>query len=92
MYKPYTIFVSGGLFFLVLGLVIFVRYFILYFGGEHTSHIQSLITGTILLIAAFLCFALGILADLIRINRILVEDTLENIKAARFDKPDNVKK
>jgi hypothetical protein len=38
----------------------------------------------VLLIASLLSFALGVIADLIRINRALIEDCLENAKRARF--------
>jgi len=36
------------------------------------------------MIAAILALALGVLADLIRINRVLIEDTLEQQKRQRF--------
>jgi hypothetical protein len=36
--------------------------------------------------AAFLCFVLNIVSDLIRINRVLTEDNLEQTKRLRFDK------
>ncbi|HUD07194.1 MAG TPA: glycosyltransferase family 2 protein [Candidatus Saccharimonadales bacterium] len=81
MYKPYAIFLSFGLTFLVLGLVPFVRYLILYLTHNHPGqHLQSLIIGSVLLIASFISFALGLIADLIRINRSLLEDILEGVK------------
>lgn len=80
MYRPYMVFVSLGWLLLVAGLVPFVRF--LYFvgrqGGAH--HLQSLIFGTVLLTAAFISFTLGVIADLIRINRTLIEDSLELAK------------
>ncbi len=36
------------------------------------------------MIAAFLCLVLNIIADLIRINRVLIEDNLEQTKRQRF--------
>ncbi len=38
-----------------------------------------------LLILAFLCVMLGIISDLIRTNRILIEANLEHTKRARFE-------
>ena len=38
-----------------------------------------------LLILAFLSVMLGIISDLIRTNRILIEATLEHTKRARFE-------
>lgn len=85
MYRPNVIFGWLAAALTILGLVPFARY--LYFAlVEHASrgHLQSLIIGSVLLIAAFLSFALTIIADLIRINRILIEDQLEHTKKIRF--------
>jgi hypothetical protein len=38
------------------------------------------------MITAFLCVVLNVIADLIRINRILTEDNLEQTKRMRFDR------
>ena len=89
MYKPYRVFFSLGVLLLALGLVPVVHYFILYFtvktpGGPH--HLQSLIIGTVLMTAAFISFTLGVIADLIRINRTLLEDILEHSKRNDFNK------
>lgn len=87
MYRPYVFFVTSGVALLVLGLVPFARF--LYFAlVEHdgSGHLQSLVAGSVLLIGAFLMFALGVIADLTRINRALLEDLLEQTKRARFDK------
>jgi len=86
MYKPYMVFGSlAGILFL-LGLVPFARF--AYFSiedGSTNGHIQSLLVGSLLMIAAFLCLVLNIIADLIRTNRILNEDNLEQTKRLRFD-------
>jgi glycosyltransferase involved in cell wall biosynthesis len=86
MYKPVGLFVTVGTTLLVLGAIPFGRF--LYFAFFHTSrgHIQSLIIGSVLLVAAFISFALGVIADLIRINRVLIEDGLEQSRRNRFDK------
>jgi len=90
MYKPYLIFgwLGAGLF--VLGALPMIRF--LYFvvvDGSGRGHLQSLIIGSLLLISAFLCFVLNIIADLIRINRILIEDNLEHTKKMRFKQLDD---
>jgi glycosyltransferase involved in cell wall biosynthesis len=85
MYRPYVLFLTCGLALLLAGLVPFVRY--LYFllcTPTPSGHLQSLILGTVLLIASLLSFALGVIADLIRINRALLEDSLEHAKRTRF--------
>jgi hypothetical protein len=51
--------------------------------------LQSLIIGSMVMVAAFLCLVLNIIADLIRINRILIEDNLEHTKRMRFKQLDD---
>jgi len=84
MYKPYVIFSLMAVFFGVLGLAPFVRFAILQVDGNSGSHLQSLLVGAILLIMSFLSIIIGIISDLIRTNRILIEDTLEHTKKMRF--------
>jgi glycosyltransferase involved in cell wall biosynthesis len=85
MYRPYIIFGFLGGFLGIVGLIPFARFFFYAFKDHSTSgHIQSLLAGSIFLIGAFICLALDIIADLIRINRALIEDNLEQTKRARF--------
>jgi glycosyltransferase involved in cell wall biosynthesis len=88
MYRPYVFFVSLGIILLVLGLIPIGRflYFFFFENSQSSGHIQSLVIGSILVVGSFISFAMGIIADLIRINRTLTEDLLEQIKHARFDK------
>jgi len=90
MYKPYLILGSLGTLLGVIGVIPIVRY--IYFAvveGSSRGHLQSLIIGSTILIGAFLCFVLNIIADLIRINRILIEDNLEHTKKMRFKQLDD---
>lgn len=89
MYKPLVIFVGFSIGLLLLGLVPFLRYVYFSFQGERGNHLQSLIIGAVLLIAAFLSMVLGIVADLIRTNRVLQEQELEHIKRMRFSQLDD---
>ncbi|HVV26020.1 MAG TPA: glycosyltransferase family 2 protein [Candidatus Saccharimonadales bacterium] len=87
MYKPYLIFGWLGSTLFVLGLIPFARFVALSIDdGTPRGHIQSLLIGSLLMIAAFLCLVLNIIADLIRINRVLIEDNLEQTKRHRFDR------
>ncbi len=84
MYKPYVIFSFLAVLLGVLGLLPFVRYAALKATGDDGSHIQSLLVGTVLLVMAFLSIIGGVLSDLLRTNRALIEDTLEHTKKMRF--------
>ncbi len=76
MYRPYSLFGSVGLVLLVAGLFPFVRFLALLLLGVPAELIQSLLLGVFLLTASLLSLALGVIADLIRINRQLIEDGL----------------
>lgn len=76
MYRPYVMFITVGSLLFVAGIIPFGRFFWFFLEGARGQHIQSLLAGSTLLIGSLLCFVLGVLADLIRINRILLEDQL----------------
>ena len=90
MYKPYVIFTALAVFFGLLGLIPYVRFAILQFQDNPGSHLQSLLLGAVLLIMAFLSVIIGIVSDLIRTNRTLIEDTLEHTKKMRFGKAEEL--
>jgi glycosyltransferase involved in cell wall biosynthesis len=87
MFKPFALFAWLGVVLFVVGLVPFVRYAIL-LAVEHNSgaHLQSLIVGVVFFAGAIISFALGVLADLLRTNRILLEETLERVKELQYDR------
>ena len=84
MYKPYLIFTSVAVFFGILGMIPFVRYAVLLLQNAQGDHLQSLLLGTVLLVLSFLSGLMGIISDLIRTNRVLIEDVLEHTKKMRF--------
>ncbi|HEY5668087.1 MAG TPA: glycosyltransferase family 2 protein [Candidatus Saccharimonadales bacterium] len=88
MYKPAVVFVTLGIILGLIGLFPFGRfvYFFIFHHAESRGHVQSLILGSVILAGSFVSFALGVIADLIRINRTLIEDALEQNRRARFDK------
>ena len=88
MFKPYIIFATLSVVFGVLSVIPFARFAILWLGGDPaTGHIQSLIFGSIMSVAALLSLALGVISDLLRTNRILLEDQLERIKEMQYRRP-----
>lgn len=87
MYRPYTVFLSMGAILFIAGVIPFAHYLYLDFTVKNANgphHIQSLIIGTVLLNASFISFTLGIVANLIRVNRSLIEDVLEVMKREQF--------
>jgi glycosyltransferase involved in cell wall biosynthesis len=93
MYQPHVIFGSAAGLLFVAGSVPFARFLILTFGDRSgKGHLQSMLLGLILLMAAFLCVVLNIIADLIRTNRILNEQQLLHLKRLRFKQADHTSK
>ncbi|MEI7758650.1 MAG: glycosyltransferase family 2 protein [bacterium] len=87
MYRPLTVFMTvAGLLF-IGGMIPFGHYLYLVLTTKNAygaHHIQSLIIGAVLINASFTTFALGIIANLTRINRSLIEDVLEVQKREIF--------
>ena len=83
-YRPYPVFLSLGLFLLLVGLIPFGRYLFAAATDYGSRHVASLVIGGVLLTAALVCFTLGVVADLISVNRALLEDLLTEAKRRRF--------
>jgi glycosyltransferase involved in cell wall biosynthesis len=86
MFKPYGVFMFLGTVLLVAGLIPFIRYLVLLMVNDRGDHMQSLLLGAVLIVSALLSYAMAVIADLIRTNRTLIEDTLERVKRLEYDK------
>ncbi|MBU1868562.1 glycosyltransferase family 2 protein, partial [Patescibacteria group bacterium] len=86
VYEPFKVFFYLGLIILGSGLVLGMRFLYFYFlsPGNGAGHIQSLILAAILLMIGFQVWVLGIIADLIGINRRLIEKVLHKNKDNNF--------
>ncbi len=87
MFKPYLIFATLTALFGLLAAIPFGRFLSLWLtGGDTQGHVQSLIFGTIMSVAALLSLALGVISDLLRTNRVLLEEQLERTKEMQYRK------
>ena len=74
VYKPFRFFMAIGLLMFMAGFLIGVRFLYFYFwANEASGHIQSLILASILLSMGFQTMVLAFLADLLAVNRRLLE-------------------
>jgi glycosyltransferase involved in cell wall biosynthesis len=73
-YRPMTTFMVPGLIMLGLGLLVGVRFLWLFAVGQGMGHIQSLILAAILLLLGFMLAMFGLIAELLGVNRKLLED------------------
>ncbi len=79
-YEPLKVFWGGAL---IMGLAagaVWVRFLVAYIGGEGAGHVQSLILGAVLFIAAMLLGALGVIGDLLAAQRTLTQRTFERVR------------
>jgi glycosyltransferase involved in cell wall biosynthesis len=82
-YQPLKVFWGAALLMGIPALVIFVRFLILFIGSPHDAargHVQSLIAGAVLFIAAMLLLALGVIGDLLDAQRTLSQRTFERVR------------
>jgi glycosyltransferase involved in cell wall biosynthesis len=85
MFKPYVIFATLTVLFGLLAAIPLVRFLLLWLlGGDTSGNVQSLVYGAIMAVASLLSLALGVLSDLQRTNRVLLEDQLERIKEMQY--------
>jgi len=85
MYRPLRVFLYIGLLLILGGLIPSVRFLIYYLAGESAGHIQSLILAAILFITGFQVLMIGLVADIISLNRRLIEETLYRVKRIELD-------
>jgi len=91
-YRPMRAFFILATIPFLLGLALGTRFlYFFFFTGERTGHIQSLILCATLLNLSFVMYSVGIAADLIGLNRRLIEDVLSRIRKlerSSTDKPE----
>lgn len=82
VYEPFKTFlmIAGVLALPALFFILRFIYFYIFVPVEANGHVQSLIFGSTLLTASIQMLALGILADLVNVNRTLIEKSLKNQK------------
>jgi glycosyltransferase involved in cell wall biosynthesis len=72
-YRPFRFFAVPGILLLISGLLISLRFLYFYFTAGGVGHVQSLMLSSLLMGAGFFLVVVGLLADLIAVNRNLLE-------------------
>lgn len=86
VYKPLRFFGCLGMGAFGLGLLVGARFLYYYFAGRGQGHVQSLILASILMTIGFQLGMLGLLADLIAVNRRVLEEVQHRLRGyARED-------
>jgi glycosyltransferase involved in cell wall biosynthesis len=86
IYEPLKVFGYMAIIITFPGILIFVRFIYLFIHGDAGAHLQSLIFGVLFILVGAQVGMLGIIADLIAINRKKYENILYRIKKIELKK------
>jgi glycosyltransferase involved in cell wall biosynthesis len=79
-YEPLKVFWGGAIVIGIAALAVWARFIVAFVGGQGAGHVQSLILGAVLFIAAMLLGALGVIGDLLAAQRTLSQRTFERVR------------
>jgi glycosyltransferase involved in cell wall biosynthesis len=86
-YRPFRFFLLLGSGPFTIGFLLGVRWLILYFGGTPRTHVPSLILSAILLLMGFQLWILGLIADLLAVNRKILEENQLHFRRLNWTQP-----
>jgi glycosyltransferase involved in cell wall biosynthesis len=84
-YKPLRFFAILGSIPFTVGVLIGIRWLVLFFSGSPKTHIPSLILSAILILIGFQLWMFGLVADLLAVNRKLLEDVQLRLRRLEVD-------
>jgi len=74
VYQPFKFFMTIALLVFTVGFLLGVRFLYFYFTGEGDGHVQSIILAGVLMIIGFQTGLIAFIADLLSVNRTLLEE------------------
>ncbi len=84
LYNPLRIFLRLGALPVSIGTALLIRFLWFYFTGDNPAgHVQSLLLAVILIVVGVQIWVVGIVADLIAVNRRLLEESVERARDRR---------
>ncbi len=86
VYRPFRFFAICASIALFLGILLGIRFLYFYITGNGSGHIQSLILAAIFLLSGVQIGLFAVFADLISINRRLIEDVQKRLKLNSLQK------
>jgi hypothetical protein len=86
MYRPLRVFITAGAVLIALALMLGVRFLFFYAAGRGAGHVQSLILAAIFSIIGFQVCLIGLIADLVSLNRRMIEETLYRVRQAEIER------
>jgi UPF0716 family protein affecting phage T7 exclusion len=84
-YEPLRVFWSLALLIGLGAIGVWVRFAVAYAEGNGKGHVQSLILGAVLFIAAIVLWALGVIGDLLAAQRVMTQRTFERVRRVELE-------
>jgi hypothetical protein len=69
----------------IASVAVWVRFTVAYVEGNGKGHVQSLILGAVLFIAAVVLWALGVIGDLLAAQRVMTQKTFERVRRIELE-------
>jgi glycosyltransferase involved in cell wall biosynthesis len=84
-YEPLRVFWSLALLMALVSIAVWGRFAVAYAEGNGKGHVQSLILGAVLFIAAVVLWALGVIGDLLAAQRVMTQKTFERVRRIELE-------
>lgn len=84
-YRPLRFFMIMGSIPFALGFLIGVRWLVLFLSANPRTHLPSLVLASILILIGFQLWVFGLIADLLAVNRKMLEDIQLQTRRSEFD-------
>jgi glycosyltransferase involved in cell wall biosynthesis len=84
-YEPLRVFWSLAAVIGLASLGVWIRFTVAYAEGNGKGHVQSLILGAVLFIAAVVLWALGVIGDLLAAQRVMTQKTFERVRRIELE-------
>ena len=86
IYRPFRFFMTCGSLSFLIGVLIGLRFVWYYVQGRGSGMVQSLILASLFMLAGFVSGMIAFVADLLAVNRMLLEDIQYSIRKQNFSK------
>ena len=84
-YKPLRFFTILALIPFLIGLALGIRFIVFICLGDGSGHVQSLIFASMLMMMGFITYMIGLVSDLIAVNRKILEDVQYHVRKLDYD-------
>ncbi len=90
MYRPLRVFMTAGGILIAGALILGLRFLYFYMIGRGAGHVQSLILAAILSIVGFQLGLIGLVAELVRLNRRMLEEVVYRARGTTRSDPEDL--